>query len=64
MDTDVRFAEKPRFEVTPVVLLLVFGESFRRIEQSFGKNLHYFDKYHRRWVPVRLAFSFVGYRIC
>ena len=29
MDTDVRFAEKPRFEVTPVVLLLVFGESFR-----------------------------------
>src|SRR6516164_6137001 len=34
------------------------------IEQSFGKNLHYFDKYHRRWVAVRLAFSFVGYRMC
>ena len=29
IDIDVRFAEKLRFEGTPVVLLLIFGESFR-----------------------------------
>src|SRR6516162_10807881 len=34
------------------------------IEQSFRKNLHYFDKYHRRSVAVCLAYLFVGYGIC
>ena len=66
MDTDVHFAEKLRFEGTPVILLLVSVRAFAPpwIEQSFGKNLDYFDKYHRRSVAVRLAYSFVGYRIC
>jgi hypothetical protein len=45
--------EKLRFEGTPVVLLLVFGESFRAAMgwnngSAKLKNLDYFDSYHRR----------------
>jgi hypothetical protein len=45
--------EKLRLEGTPVVLLLVLGESFRAAmgwnnRSKIPKNSHYFDKYHRR----------------
>src|SRR5712672_3266605 len=45
--------EKPRFEGTPVVSLLVFGKSFRAAMgwnngSARLKNFDYFDSYHRR----------------
>jgi len=50
-------AEKLRFEGTPVVLLLLFGESFRTAMDRtiVQKKLHYFDKYHRRSAAAGLT---------
>ncbi|WP_172841685.1 hypothetical protein [Bradyrhizobium lablabi] len=54
--------EKLRFEGTPVVLLLVFGESLRAAMgwnngSARLKNLDYFDSYHRRAVAAGIQFA-------
>jgi hypothetical protein len=58
--------EKLRFEGTPVVLLLVLGESFRAAmakEQWFSKtNLDCFDLYHRR--ALRRVYDLGGAGSC